>query len=211
MWTTPRRWLTSASQGGTRSLVLNEITQDPEVVGASRGHSRSTVHSGLSQCSSGLSISSSPDPGLRMDPSCGRLSGSESSVASDGGPICHLSKSPLRIPSGILSRLDRCISPVVGRSSGLRIPSLVRHSPGPGEAALFLGDLSDISGSALASEAMVSRAPGIGGGSSGDFAIPPGLLFQPLSGLRYLGLLRLRLHAWRLSGYSLVQPVSPPV
>ena len=39
----------------------------------------------------------------------------------------------------------------------------------------------------------------------------PDLLFQPLSGLRYPGLLRLRLHAWRLSGDSLVQPVSPLV
>ena len=39
----------------------------------------------------------------------------------------------------------------------------------------------------------------------------PALLFQPLSGLRHLDLLRLRLHAWRLSGDSLVRQVSPPV
>ena len=62
----------------------------------------------------------------------------------------------------------------MGQSSGLRIPSLVRHSPGPGEAALFSGDLSNVSGSALASEAMVSGAPGIGGGSSGDVTMPSG-------------------------------------
>ena len=148
------------------------------MVGASRGHSSSTVHSWLSQCPSGLSISSSPDPGLRVDPSCGHLSGSESSVAGDGGPICHLSKSPLfciflSLPGSSVGR-DRCIYPVVGRSFGLRIPSLVRHSPGPGEAARFSWDFSDIGSSVLASEAMVSRAPGIGGGSSGGFAVPPG-------------------------------------
>ena len=39
----------------------------------------------------------------------------------------------------------------------------------------------------------------------------PDLLFQPLSGQRYLDLLRLRLHAWRDSGDSLVRQVSPPV
>ena len=43
------------------------------------------------------------------------------------------------------------------------------------------------------------------------FPYRPDLLFQPLSGLCYPGLFRLRLHAWRLSGDSLVQPVSPPV
>ena len=146
------------------------------MVGASRGHSCSTVHPGLSQCPSGLSISSSSDPGLRVDPSCGCLSRSELYVAGDGGPICHLSKSPLfclflSLP-GSSDSGDGCIPPAVGRSSGLRIPSLVRHSPGPGEAALFLGDISN-GGSVLASAAMVSRATGIDGCSSGSFAVPP--------------------------------------
>ena len=130
------------------------------MVGASRGHSRST------------------DPGLQVDPSCGCLPGSESSVAGDGGPICHLSKSLpfcifLSLPGSSVGR-DRCISPVVGQSSGLRTPSLVRHSPGPGEAACFSGDLSDSGGSILGSEAVVSRTPEISGGSSGGFAVPPG-------------------------------------
>ena len=186
------------------------------MVGASRGLSRSTVHSGLSKCPSGLSILSSPDPGLRVDPSCGRLSGSQSSVASDDGPVCHLSKSPLFcIFFSLLGSSvggDRCISPVVGLSSGLRIPSLVRHSPGPGEAALFSGDLSNVSDSALASEAMVSGAPGIGGGSSGDFAVPSGSsVSAPVRSALSRSPQAFRLHAWRLSGDSLVQPVSPLV
>ena len=103
----------------------------------------------------------------------------------------------ISLPSGIISRR--------GRSSGLRIPSLVRHSPGPGEAALFSGDLSDVGGSILASEAVVSRAPGIAGGSSGGPVVllyRLDLLFQPLLGLRYPGLLRHRLHAWRLRRFT---------
>ena len=37
-------------------------SEDPPVVGASPYHSRPTVHPGLPQCPSGLSVSSSPDP-----------------------------------------------------------------------------------------------------------------------------------------------------
>ena len=68
---------------------------------------------------------------------------------------------------------DRRISPIMGWSSGLHIPSLVRHSPGPGRATCFSGDLSDFGGSVLASEAMVSRAPGLSSCSSGGVAVPP--------------------------------------
>ena len=39
----------------------------------------------------------------------------------------------------------------------------------------------------------------------------PDLLFQPRFCLRYLGLHRLRLHAWRLSGASPERPVSRPL
>ena len=141
-------------------------------------HSRPTVHPGLPQCPCGLSVSSSPDPGLRVDPSCGRVSGPLPSVAGDGRFVCHLSKSLLfclflSLPGSSVCG-DGHVSTVVGRSSSLRIPSLVRHSPGPGEASHFSGDLSDTGGSVLASAPVVSRAPGSGGCSSGSAAVPPG-------------------------------------
>ena len=133
------------------------------MVGASRDHPSSAFYSGKSQCHCGLSLPSSSDTGLRMDTSLGRLSGSTPSVACDGGPVCHLSKSPLfclflSLPGSSVSG-DRCVYPALGRSSSLRIPSLVCHSLGPGEAACFSGNFSDVSGSVLAQEAMVYRAP----------------------------------------------------
>ena len=150
---------------------MRDSSEDLAVVGASRDQPSSAVHSRQSQCPRGLSLPPSSVSGLRMDSSPGRLSGSSPSVASDGRPVCHLSKSPLfclflSLP-GSSGSGDRCVSPVLGRASSLRLPSLVHHSPGPGEAACFSGNLSDVSGSVLASETMVSRAPGLGGGSSG--------------------------------------------
>ena len=140
------------------------------MVGASRDHPSSAVHSGQSQCLRRLSLTPSSVSGLRLDSSPGRLSGSSPSVASDGRPVCHLSKSPLfclflSLP-GSSGSGDRYVSPVVGRASSLRLPSLVHHSPGPGETVCFSGNLSDVSGSVLAPKAVVSRASGLGSGSS---------------------------------------------
>ena len=159
------------------SLPQQNSSEDLEMVGASRDHPSSAVHSGQSQCPHGLSLPPSSVSGLRMDSSPRCLSGSLPSVASDGRPVCHLSKSPLfclflSLP-GSSGSGDRCVSPVLGRASSLRLPSLVHHSPGPGEAACFSGNLSDVSGSVLAPEAMVSRAPGLGSGSSGGVTESP--------------------------------------
>ena len=154
-----------------------DSSEDLEVVGASRDHPSSTVHSGQSQCPRGLSLPPSSVSELRMDSSPGRLSGSSPSVVSDGRLVCHLSKSPLfclflSLP-GSSGSGDRCVSPVLGRASSLRLPSLVHHSLGSGEAACFLGNLFDVSGSVLAPEAMVSRAPGLSSGSFGGVTKSP--------------------------------------
>ena len=159
------------------SLPQRNSSEDLEVVGASRNHPSSAVHSGQSQCPRGLSLPPSSVFGLRMDSSPRHLSGSSPSVASDGRLVCHLSKSPLfclflSLP-GSSGSGDRCVSPVLGHASSLRLPSLVHHSLGPGEAACFSGNLSDVSGSVLAPEAMVSRAPGLGSGSSGGVTKSP--------------------------------------
>ena len=164
--------------GGYPLSSQRDSSDDPPVIRATPYHSRPTVHPGLPQCPCGLSVSSSPDPGLRVDPSCGRVSGPLPSVAGDGRFVCHLSKSLLfclflSLPGSSVCG-DGHVSTVVGRSSSLRIPSLVRHSPGPGEASHFSGDLSDTGGSVLASAPVVSRAPGSGGCSSGSAAVPPG-------------------------------------
>ena len=159
------------------SSPQRDNSENPPVVGASPYHSRPTVHPRLPQCPRGLSVSSSPDPGLRVDPSRGRVSGLLPSVAGDGRFVCHLSKSPLfclflSLPASSVCR-DGRVSTVMGRSSRLRIPSFVRHSPDPGEASRFSGDLSDSGNSVLASAPVVSRAPGSGGCSSGSAAVLP--------------------------------------
>ena len=157
--------------GCTRSLFLNKIAQ--RILRWSELHAITLAL----QCRHGLSLPSSSVSGLRMDSSPKRLSGSSPSVASDGRPVCHLSKSPLFCPflppPGSSGSRDRCVSPVLGESSSLRLPSLVHHSPGPGEVVCFLGNLSDVSGSVLAPEAMVSRASGLGSGCSGGVSVSP--------------------------------------
>ena len=159
------------------SLPQQGSSGDLEVVGASSDHPSSAIHPGQSQCPRRLSLPPSSVSGLRMDSSPGRLSGSSPSVVSDGRPVCHLSESPLfclflSLP-GSSGSWDRCVSPVLGRASSLRLPSLVHYSPGPGEAACFSGCLSNVSGSVLAPEAVVSRAPGLGSGSSGGVTKSP--------------------------------------
>ena len=153
--------------GGTRSLFLNEIAQ--RILRWSELHAITLAPQFIPGSRNVI-----PDSLSRPHQSLGSewtLSGSSPSVASDGRRVCHLSKSPLfciflSLP-GSSGSGDRCVSPVVGRASSLCLPSLVRHSPGPGEAACFSGNLSDFSGSILAPEAMVSRASGLGSGSSG--------------------------------------------
>ena len=93
----------------------------------------------------------------------------------------------ISLPSGILSLLGRTRFYSCETSSRLHLPSLVSHSPGPGEASHFSGDLSDSGGSVLASAPVVSRAPRSGGCSSGSAAVPPGSFVptsvgSPLSG-----------------------------
>ena len=100
------------------SLPQRDSSEDLEVVGASLDHPISAVFSGQSQCPRGLSLPSSSVSVLRMDSSPGHLSGSLPSVASDGRPVCHLSKSPLfclclSLP-GSSGSGDRCVSPVLG-------------------------------------------------------------------------------------------------
>ena len=152
--------------GGTRSLFLNEIAQ--RILRWSELHAITLAPQFIPGSRNVIADSlSRPHQFLGSEWILHRdISGSSPSVASDGRPVCHRSKSPLfclflSLP-GSSGSGDRCVSPVLGRASSLRLPSLVHHSPGPGEAACFSGNLSDVSGSVLAPEAMVSRASGLG-------------------------------------------------
>ena len=117
--------------------------------------------------------------------------------------ICQLRRSSLfdlllAIPGSDVSRHGR-VSPVLGRSSGLRVPSGGHPSACSRVAPGLHGDGAHPSGSTLGPAPLVLRpAPSFAGSSS----VPPahqGLLRLPRSRHLSPDLSRLRLHAWRLS------------
>ena len=97
-----------------------------------------------------------------MDAQDESLSGSVATMASDGGPVCHLVQSPLftlfhSLPiSGCAG--DGRAPPGLGRASGLRLPSLGDDPSSSQEAPCLLGSSYDAGGSVLASTTMVPRS-----------------------------------------------------
>ena len=151
----------------------------------------SPVHPGVSQCAGGLSISPSPATTYRVVPQSGGLSIYKLSVAGPNRLICNLRKSPmlhlfLSLPGSDGSG-HGCVPSTLGRSSGLRISSLVHHSQSSGETPGFSGDGAHLGGSVLASATLVSRPPSPVAGPSGyssSMSRPPApaSVSQPLPG-----------------------------
>ena len=85
--------------------------------------------------------------------------------------ICNISQSPMFSLFLSLPGSDGCghrrLPPELGRSSGLRISSVVRHSMSASEAPDVSGDGAHLSGSVLASARMVSRPSSPVAGPSG--------------------------------------------
>ena len=151
------------SRGHQVSLSQLHRSGDPALVGVARHLSGSAVHPGLPQRPSGLSFSSSSAPAYRVVPQHDGFSIFASSVASSGEFVCHLSKSPMfdlffSVPRPSVGR-HGCLSPILGRSSGVCISSVFHHSPGSSQAPGVLGDGAYTSGSVLASAALVSGPP----------------------------------------------------
>ena len=155
--------LSSQSRGHQVSHSQLHRSGDRALVGVARHPSGSAVHPGLPQRPSGLSVSSSSAPAYRVVSQHDCFSIFESSVASSGGFVCHLSKSPLfdlffSVPRPSVSGHGR-LSPILGRSSGVCISSVFHHSPGSSQAPGVSGDGAHTSGSILASAALVSGPP----------------------------------------------------
>ena len=108
----------------------------------------------------------------------------------------------LFLPSGIRWLRAETRSFNVGTVFSLRVSSMVRHSSCAGEAPDFSGDGAHLDSSVLASASLVSRPPSPVAGPSGCSSRRPDLLRLTRSYSLYLGLHRLRLHAWKLSGAS---------
>ena len=174
--------------------------------GVPRHSSASAVHPRLQQRPGGRSVSPSPASSFRVVPQHDRLSIFVSSVAGPNRFICDLRKSSmfhlfLSLP-GSSGGGHGCLPPVLGWSAGLRLPSVCHHSQSPREAPGISGDGAHPSGSALGTAPLVCRSPPAVAGPSGHPSDRIDLLLLPRSRLRYPGLHRLRLHAWRLSGGS---------
>ena len=138
----------------------------------------STVPPGLQQRPRGRPVSPSPAPTFRVVTKPDRISIFEQTMAGPNRFICHLRKLTLfdlllAIPGSHVSR-HRRVSPVLGRSSGLRVSSSAHHSACSREAPGFHGDGAHPSGSALGPAPLVLRPAPAFAGPSGSSAGPSG-------------------------------------
>ena len=121
----------------------------------------SAVPPGLRQRPRGRPVSPSPAPTFRVVTKPDRISIFEKTLAGPNRFICHLRQSLLfdlllTIPGSDVSRHVR-VSPVLGRSSGLRVPSGGHHSACSREAPGLHGDGAHTSGSTLGPAPLVLR------------------------------------------------------
>ena len=157
-----------------------------------------------------VSSLSQTSPWVAVDSSRGSLSAAPPQGSGNDRPVCYLSKSLLLHLFPALTRSsgdgDGHSSTVLGQPSGLSVHSLAFHSPCPPQAPIVFRNCVDSDHSVLASKALIS-------GSAGPrvtFPLRPHLLSQPRSRHSHRGLLKLRLHAWRLSSNLPGLQDSPP-
>ena len=146
----------------------------------------SAVPPGLQQRPRGRPVSPSPAPTFRVVTEPDRLSIFEKTLAGPNRFICHLRQSSLfdlllTIPGSDVSRHGR-VSPVLGRSSRLRVPSGGYHSACSREAPGLHGDGTHPSGSTLGPAPLVlGPAPAFAGSSSGPTVPSRPLAFASVS------------------------------
>ena len=160
-------------QGGQHQVAFPQHlgSGDPALGGVTVHPSGSAVPSGLQQRPGRRVVSPSPAPSFRVVPKHDRLSIFMPTVAGPNRFICDLRKSSLfnillTIPGSPVSR-HRRVSPVLGRSPGIRVPSGDHHSASSRETPGLQGDGAHPCGSALAPAPLVLRpAPALTGPSS---------------------------------------------
>ena len=160
------------NQGGTRSQLLNSISQRilrwaeslPVVLTPQFIMGRHNV------MADSLILTQS-DPGVGLDSEDRGLSRAAEAVAGVHRPFCHLTKSPMLPIFFTVPRSERarhgCSAPELEWVAGVCLSSLVPHSSGPQEASVVIWSPPDHHSSVLASEAMVPGPSGLGSGRSG--------------------------------------------
>ena len=166
-------------QGGGNEISVFEHSSsgDPALGGVPLHSTPTPVHSGVTERPRGLPLSSSPASSYRMVPSPGGFSLFKSSLAGANRLVCHVRQSPMfclffSLP-GSIGGGHRRIPPVLGRASGLRLPSVVHSSQGAGQAPCVSGSGAHSDSPLLASAPLVCRPPSPVAGSSGGSAPPP--------------------------------------
>ena len=166
-------------QRGRNEISVSELSRsgDPALGGVTLHPTPTSVHSGVTERPRGLPISSSPASSYRMVPSPGGFSLYKSSLAGANRLVCHVRQSPMfclffSLP-GSVGGGHRCIPPVLGRASGLRLPSVVHSSQSAGKAPHVSGVGAHSDSPLLASAPLVCRPPSPVAGSSGGSAPPP--------------------------------------
>ena len=147
---------------------------DPSPLRAPSSPTGSAVHSGETQCISGFSESSLPGPRLGMNLVSSGIPVASSSLACDHRPLRDLDDGS---PSGVLCSDGRSSvsghrrhDAVVGRPSGLCLPSLRPSASCAVEGPAVQGSGAQACGSILAPTPLVSRPSGASGGCS---SVPP--------------------------------------
>ena len=136
----------------------------------------SAVPPGLQQRPRGRPVSPSPAPTFIVVTNSDRISIFEKTLAGPNRFICDLRQSSLfdlllTVPGSDVGRHGR-VSPVLGRSSGLRVHSGGHHSACSREAQVLHGDGAHSSGSTLGPAPLVLRPAPAFAGSSSDPAGP---------------------------------------
>ena len=160
-------------QGGRHKISSPQHlgSGDLALVGVPLHPPGSAVPPGLQQRPGGRPVSPSLTPTFRVGTEHDRVSIFKKTMAGPNRFICDLRKSSLfdlllTIPGSHVSR-HRCVSPVLGRSPGLRVPSGGHHSACSREAPGLHGDGAHPSGSTLGPAPLVLRpAPALAGPSS---------------------------------------------
>ena len=148
-------------------------SSDPAMVRVALHPPGSAVPLGLQQRPSGRLVSPSPAPTFRVVTKHDRVSIFKQTMAGPNRLICDLRKSSLfdillTIPGSHVSGHGR-VSPVLGWSPGLRVPSGGHHSSCPRETPGLHGDGAHPCGSALGPAPLVLRpAPALSGPSGGS-------------------------------------------
>ena len=170
-----------SSQGGWHKISSPQhLSSDLALDGVPLHPPGSAVPPGLQQRPRGRPVSPSPAPTFRVVAKPDRISIFEKTLAGPNRFICHLRQSSLfdillTIPGSHVSRHGR-VSPVLGRSSGLRVPSGGHHSACSREAPGLHWDGAHPSGSTLGPAPLVLQPAPAFAGSSSDPAGPSRLL-----------------------------------